>query len=203
MALRLPSWTVPIRIVVLGTALLASCYLYINRDLVGAYIDNLKQGKGNVTLDFRELSEQMTEKEVLTRYASLDLYCGIELRATNLGSRSCWSQIKSFHEHQALHAAFFFTAGHLSWVKIDVPRWQHIQVGKELVKQYGKPAGVQTLSCVNMSMVAWQFKTGSLFLEAEPDSNPLQWSTINWVSPLACKEACMPLSQDNLPNWAH
>ncbi len=201
MSFRLPSWTVPIRVVVLGSALLVSGYLYANRDLVGTYIDNAKEGKGDVTFDFRELSEQMTEKELLTRYANLNLYCADDQRAPDLGTRACWSQIRTFHQHQALHVVFFLTAGRLSWAKIDVPWWSHSQVGRELIKQYGRPAGVQNLSCVDMLLVAWQFSSGSLFIEAAPDSNPLQWSTINWVSPSKCKEACLPLSLANLPSW--
>ncbi|MDD2949852.1 MAG: hypothetical protein PHU29_03595 [Sulfuricurvum sp.] len=144
-------------------------YFYQNADAEN--IDTPKE----VAVNFKDLNGEMSESDVVTRYADLKLSCGNE--PSPIAERYCYSDVKKFNGMDAKLIAFFFEKDKLTTVKVDVQANSN-----DILSQYSKDYGAATdVKKQNGSeqLVTWILSNGILVTSAEENN---KHGMLMWVS---------------------
>lgn len=172
-----------IRLAMLTTLLMAAIFLLLNRPLVDGNLHSLRKGKIAVVLQVDKLSAALAEADVKALLPQVPLRCDpLGREDIELGDRVCDADIRSFNGVRAYRLAFFFRDGALDQFKVDIPWWHHRDMGRQLLKDYGLPTGIQDTPAAGVRLAGWRLATGNILYNRDPDMNPLWWNTLHWLS---------------------
>ena len=113
----------------------------------------------SASVNIDELSSSLSENDIVSKYSELDLDCGHE--TSSLGTRSCFTHIKSLNGADAWLLVFFFRKNKLHQVKMDFPASGHDEILVLLESQYGKPSKLEN-SKQAIPLIKWKFRGGIL-----------------------------------------
>ncbi len=113
----------------------------------------------SVNINFDKLSSSLSEADIVSKYSELDLDCGYE--ASALGTRYCFTLIKSLNGADAWLLVFFFNKNKLNQVKMDFHASGHDKILVSLESQYGESSKLVN-SKQAIPLIKWKFKEGLL-----------------------------------------
>lgn len=161
--------------------------LIFQREVLSEYKLYFTQDRKAAALDFAALSEEWTERTVRERFAGYPIIC-VKYQGPLPVQRACAVDVASANGVPALYISFFFASGRLDQVSINVLWWYHHTAYQGLIDMFGPPTGSQLLPIGGVRLHGWKLASGAaVFLNRDRSLNPLQWSSIYWRSPLACK----------------
>lgn len=141
----------------------------------------LTVGTADVDLPFDALRGDTSEQQLGQRYAAATWRC-VNEESHPLGSRQCYFYARSVQGVRAQFVVFFFRNGKLAHAKIDLPNWEHRNGERMLRAAYGAPTGAQRHPHLGFRLLGWQLSEGSVFYRRDRPTNPLDWTTIYWMS---------------------
>lgn len=149
------------------------------------------ENRQDVSFQFAELSEAWTVNTLRKRFAGYPIHC-YPNPGDNLGDLACAMDVKSFNGLPALFISFFFDAGQLQQISINVPWWKHRAAYKYLVASIGPQTASQVLHQEGVRLHGWHLPDGAgVFYNRDKSRNPLQWNGIYWRSASSCtNNAC-------------
>ena len=149
------------------------------------------QPRENVSFQLSELSEAWTEKTLRERFVAGGLHC-IPTPGDDLGDTWCKLDTKTFNGIPTLFISFFFGAGHLRQVSINIPWWKHRTAQNFLFMVLGRQTDAQLLPRSGIRLDGWNLPNGAaIFYNRDISLNPLEWNTIFWRSASLCAaEGC-------------
>lgn len=144
------------------------------------------EDRKDVSFAIGELSETWTEQTLRERFAGLPIHCQPNPGA-GLGDLACAVDVKSYNGLPALFISFFFEAGQLQQVSVNVPWWKHDAAYARLRQWLGPPHASQVFPHSGVRLHGWQLAGGAgVFFNRDASLNPLEWSAIQWRSASSC-----------------
>ncbi len=166
---------------------LVAGYVFVYREHIEEYRLYFSSERQPVTFKYTDLSETWTEKTLHDRFRGFKVRCFHET-GNPLGERVCGLDAKSHNGVPVLFLTFFFSAGQLSHVSINIPWWAHGEGRTAIESALGPPAARQLLPRSGVRLLGWQLPGGAaLFYNRDRDMNPLIWNAIYWNSARSCK----------------
>lgn len=142
------------------------------------------------SLPWRELNTSWNESNVRQRFAGLPVRCYADGSGMPGATRTCAVDLRSLNGVPAMYANFFFSQKGLLRVAIAIPWWSHSAGFASLHQEFGEPAATQTHSFAGVRLHGWKLADGAgVFCSADRPINPLEPSSIQWVSAEACGAA--------------
>ena len=147
------------------------------------------EDRKSAAFEFGELSENWTEKTLHEKFSGYPISCQ-PYQGSLAVERACGVDVKSHNGVPALFISFFFTAGHLDQVSVNVPWWSLGTAYSSLVAALGQPSASQLLPRDGVRLYGWRLPSGAaLFLNRDRPLNPLSWNAIYWRSQSACAQS--------------
>lgn len=170
---------------IIGLAVLAFKY----PDNFREYRLYLTQDRPALLLDFDQISERWTEKQVIQEFPQLVFQCSDFGTDRNSNSRNCYADIASHNAIPAMGINFFFENGRVHRVGISIPWWAHNVTANKLNEQYGQALLVTLDHEQNERVDIRKLPAGGAILyNHERSANPIDWSYVLWYSERACRD---------------
>lgn len=161
--------------------------LFSQRDAFQEHRLYFTQERQGVLFRLEELSETWTEQSLGQRFPGIPIRCSYN-PGPGLGDRGCALDAKSFNGVPTLFIAFFFEAGRLQQVSINIPWWHHQRAHRYLRAFLGEPTAAQFLNFWDTRLYGWALRDGAgVFFNRDKALNPLVWNAIYWRSAPACR----------------
>ena len=113
----------------------------------------------SVELDFDELSSGLSEVEVLALYPDLGLNCMND--PSDMGDRSCFTNVRRVNGFDAWFIEFFFDGDKLNQVKVDFIPAGHKEILNVMEAEHGEPHDMKPDQNGN-TVIGWILKSGVL-----------------------------------------
>lgn len=179
------SWSRVLRLLVL--LLVPAALLFSQARILNEYRLYFTAQRKPATLDLASLSEEWTETRLRERFAQFPVSCH-PYQGSLPVQRACAVDVSSANGVPALYISFFFAAGRLDQVSVNVPWWSHGRASEYLVSTFGSPAASQLFPHGGVRLHGWRLRNGAaIFFNRDRPINPLQWNAIYWRSASACR----------------
>jgi hypothetical protein len=141
----------------------------------------------DAALDWQNLSESWTEAQVRAQFTGYPIRCiPDETRVPGI-TRMCVVDLKSLNGVPTMTANFLFKQDRLSRVATSIPWWSHARGLSSLTASYGTPHATQVHPVAGVRLQGWKLPTGgAVFYNMDPELNPLQTNSTQWLGPSAC-----------------
>ena len=150
----------------------------------------LTEDRKDAVLLWHELSEDLTEADLRTRFNGHQIRCMPDETRVPGVTRMCIVDYKSLNGVPTMTANFLFGKDGLKRVATSVPWWSHDAGYEALVAAYGQPHVSQDQPISGVRLHGWKLKSGStVFYNRDRDRNPLEPSSTQWLSRTACASA--------------
>jgi len=171
--------------------LLALALIMSQRGNLEEYYLYFTEARKPVEFPFGGLSEAWSEKTLHERFGSYPIIC--RFYAGNLPvDRACGVDVSSYNGIPTLFITFFFAAGRLQSVAVNVPWWSHSRAYSTLVSSLGQPDASQLFPHSGVRLHGWRLANGAaVFFNRDRPLNPVAWNGIYWNSASMCaKTGC-------------
>jgi uncharacterized membrane protein YhaH (DUF805 family) len=149
----------------------------------------LSGDRPSIDLYLRQLSQNMSEGELLRKYPDLKWNCYKNYPGENFDERSCYADISSFNDMPAMFIGFHFAQEGLNHMTVAVPWWQHRALMHYVESSLGVPEGIYPDRKGGVPLMGWKLKDGNaVFINARINDNTMMWNLIYWTSQRACLE---------------
>jgi hypothetical protein len=185
--------TITWRTILLGNLLLLLLiYLALQAkypEMMKEYELYFKEQRPIMQLDFRSLSQDWTESELKTQFASYKINCYASNPGNTLGQRTCTTDLQGFNGHSAMLGVFYFRDGKLDAASVNVPWWAHAGPLESLAQMYGPPTSKQFAFYAGIRLLGWQLSDGSaVFYNRERPFNLMDPNKLLWHSARHCAQ---------------
>ncbi len=135
------------------------------------------------------LSGSWSERELTRRLEGYVVRCRADHTGVPGVSRTCAVDLKALNGVATMYANFLFVDDRLERVASAVPWWGHSEAINQLLQRYGQPQATQAEERAGVRVHGWILSNGSyVFVNRDRGLNPLEPSSIQWLS----KDACAP-----------
>lgn len=120
---------------------------------------------GELEVDFDRIDTRLTEADLATRHPSLSFECE---RDDGLGDRVCKALVRRFNGSPAWRTAFYFKAGTLKALWVDLTPEGYAQCRAQLTATQGEPRAVPN-DGTSPPLMAWVQRAGQVVLPITPE----------------------------------
>ena len=146
------------------------------------------QSRPSTVLSYETMSQDWSEEEVKSRMHGIAFRCYDNRPGEYLDQRSCFADVSSHNGVAAMSLAFYFAAGKLNHMTVQVPWWKHRALARSMLAAYGQLTGAQAAPVADVRLVGWQLRSGNaIFMNRDQPLNPLTWSMVMWSSARSCE----------------
>jgi hypothetical protein len=146
------------------------------------------ESRPTTVLSYETMSQDWSEEEVKAQMQGITLRCYDNRPGEYLDQRSCFADVSSHNGIPAMSLAFYFAAGKLNHMTVQVPWWKHRALARSMLAAYGELTGAQAVPVAGVRLVGWQLRSGNaIFMNRDQPLNPLTWSMVMWSSARSCE----------------
>ena len=156
------------------------------------------EDRPSTVLAYEAVSQEWSEQDLKSKISAASFRCYDNRPGEYLDQRSCFADVSSHNGVPAMSLAFYFAAGKLNHMTVQVPWWKHRALVRSMSAAYGQPTGAQAVPVAGVRLVGWQLRSGNaVFMDRDQPLNPLAWSMVLWSSARSCepKGCFLPHSQ--------